>query len=198
MTVHSFLVLAARPGADGDTPVLDVDVEVVCSSGTYVRALARDLGASLGSAGHLLSLRRTRVGPYGIERAHTLDALDEQFSVLPIADAARAAFATRATCSSADAGEISVPKKLTVGYFRQDVEESSGRSVLDEPSQSRRAPSARARTGAARTLVPIDASEHPVALQVVEQFVVLAVLVGELGHVPGRFEPDAGRWPDLG
>jgi tRNA pseudouridine55 synthase len=95
VTVHSFAVLAVRPGRDGDTPVLDVDVEVVCSSGTYVRALARDLGAGLGSAGHLLSLRRTRVGPYGIERAHTLDVLDEEFSILPIADAARAAFATR-------------------------------------------------------------------------------------------------------
>jgi tRNA pseudouridine55 synthase len=95
VTVHSFDVLAVRPGADGDVPVLDVDVEVVCSSGTYVRALARDLGAGLGSAGHLLSLRRTRVGPYGIERAQTLDVLNEKFSVLSIADAARAAFATR-------------------------------------------------------------------------------------------------------
>jgi tRNA pseudouridine55 synthase len=95
VTVHSFVVLAVRPGADGDVPVLDVDVEVVCSSGTYVRALARDLGASLGSAGHLLSLRRTRVGPYGIERAHTLEVLDETFSILSIADAARAAFVTR-------------------------------------------------------------------------------------------------------
>jgi tRNA pseudouridine55 synthase len=80
-----------RPAAD----LLDVDVRVECSSGTYVRALARDLGASLGSAGHLLSLRRTRVGPYGIERAHTLEVLDETFSILSIADAARAAFATR-------------------------------------------------------------------------------------------------------
>jgi tRNA pseudouridine55 synthase len=95
VTVHSFTVLSARPGADGGTPVLDVDVEVVCSSGTYVRALARDLGARLGSAGHLLSLRRTRVGPYEIKRAHTLDELDEDFCILPIAEAARAAFATR-------------------------------------------------------------------------------------------------------
>ena len=95
VTVHRFALLNARPGRDGDTPVIDLDVEVVCSSGTYVRALARDLGARLDSAGHLLSLRRTRVGPYGIERAHTLDALDDEFSILPIADAARAAFACR-------------------------------------------------------------------------------------------------------
>jgi tRNA pseudouridine55 synthase len=101
VTVHRFAVLAVRPGLavrsglDGDDRVIDVDVEVVCSSGTYVRALARDLGARLGSAGHLTSLRRTRVGPYGIDQAHTLDALDEEFAVLPIADAARAAFAAR-------------------------------------------------------------------------------------------------------
>jgi tRNA pseudouridine55 synthase len=95
VTVHTFDVLEARPGLDGDTPVVDVDVEVVCSSGTYVRALARDLGLRLNSAGHLVSLRRTRVGPYGIERAHTLDVLDDDFRILPIADAARAAFAAR-------------------------------------------------------------------------------------------------------
>jgi len=95
VTVHRFAVLAARPGQDEGTPVIDLDVEVVCSSGTYVRALARDLGARLGSAGHLRSLRRTRVGPYGLERAHTLDVLNENFTLLPIADAARAAFVTR-------------------------------------------------------------------------------------------------------
>ena len=95
VTVHRFAVLSARPGIQDGVPVVDVEAEVICSSGTYVRALARDLGTRLGSAGHLTSLRRSRVGPYGIERAHTLDALTEQFEILPIADAARAAFATR-------------------------------------------------------------------------------------------------------
>jgi tRNA pseudouridine55 synthase len=95
VTVHRFAILSATPGLDGDTPVIDLEAEVVCSSGTYVRALARDLGGRLNTAGHLRALRRTRVGPYGIERAHTLDVLDEQFAILPIADAARAAFATR-------------------------------------------------------------------------------------------------------
>jgi tRNA pseudouridine55 synthase len=95
VTVHRFAVLDARPGEQDGVPVVDVEAEVVCSSGTYVRALARDLGTRLGSAGHLTSLRRSRVGPYGIERAHTLDALRAEFAVLPIADAARAAFATR-------------------------------------------------------------------------------------------------------
>jgi tRNA pseudouridine55 synthase len=93
--VHQFTLLDVLPGVQDGVPVLDVEVEVVCSSGTYVRALARDLGARLNSAGHLTSLRRSRVGPYGIERAQPLDSLIEKFEILPIADAARAAFATR-------------------------------------------------------------------------------------------------------
>ena len=56
---------------------VDVDVEIDCSSGTYVRALARDVGATLGVGGHLTALRRTRVGRYGLGEAHTLDQLSE-------------------------------------------------------------------------------------------------------------------------
>jgi tRNA pseudouridine55 synthase len=75
--------------------VVDLDVRVACSSGTYVRALARDLGAGLGVGGHLTALRRTRVGPYDLSVAHTLESLAEEFGLLPIADAARAAFPAR-------------------------------------------------------------------------------------------------------
>lgn len=91
VTVRELVVLATRrtPG------VVDVDVRVVCSSGTYVRALARDLGAGLGVGGHLGALRRTRVGPYDLSVAHTLDDLAEDFVLLPIAEAARSAFAAR-------------------------------------------------------------------------------------------------------
>jgi tRNA pseudouridine55 synthase len=96
VTVHSFTMLQVRPGADEDgTPVIDLDVEVVCSSGTYIRALARDLGVLFDSAGHLTALRRTRVGPYLVERGRTLAQLREEFGMLAIEDAARAAFATR-------------------------------------------------------------------------------------------------------
>jgi tRNA pseudouridine55 synthase len=95
VTVHRFDVLEGRPGEVDGVEILDVDVEVICSSGTYVRALARDLGARLDSAGHLTALRRTRVGPYALDRAHSLDALRDKFELLPIADAARAAFAAR-------------------------------------------------------------------------------------------------------
>ncbi|KAA8958344.1 tRNA pseudouridine(55) synthase TruB [Mycobacterium sp.] len=57
---------------------VDLDVEVDCSSGTYIRALARDLGDLLGVGGHLRALRRTRVGRFGLDLARTLDELAEQ------------------------------------------------------------------------------------------------------------------------
>lgn len=68
VTIHAFHVLAVRGGltaADG-TPVTDVDVRVDCSSGTYIRALGRDLGNMLGVGGHLTRLRRTRVGRFDL------------------------------------------------------------------------------------------------------------------------------------
>jgi tRNA pseudouridine55 synthase len=73
---------------DGD--LLDIDVDVDCSSGTYVRALARDVGRVLAVGGHLTALRRTRVGPFDLATARTLDAL-----TLPLAGAIRAALPVR-------------------------------------------------------------------------------------------------------
>jgi tRNA pseudouridine55 synthase len=94
VTVSSFTVYDVRDAvAEDGTPVLDLVVSVVCSSGTYIRALARDLGAALGVGGHLTALRRTRVGPYKLESARTLDQLQEELTVIPIAEAADAAFA---------------------------------------------------------------------------------------------------------
>ncbi|MGW3681605.1 tRNA pseudouridine(55) synthase TruB [Streptomyces prasinus] len=93
VTVSSFTVYDVRPAVAGNgTPVLDLVVSVVCSSGTYIRALARDLGAGLGVGGHLTVLRRTRVGPYKLDAARTLDQLQQELTVLPIAEAAAAAF----------------------------------------------------------------------------------------------------------
>ncbi|MEO8815987.1 MAG: tRNA pseudouridine(55) synthase TruB, partial [Mycobacterium sp.] len=57
--------------------LVDLDVEVDCSAGTYIRALARDLGAALGVGGHLTALRRTASGRFGLDQAHTLDELTE-------------------------------------------------------------------------------------------------------------------------
>ena len=91
VTVYEFTVTAVRR----DGPLLDVDATVRCSSGTYIRALARDLGAALGTGGHLTRLRRTRVGGYGVEDARTLEQLADRFEVLPLAQAASAAFPRR-------------------------------------------------------------------------------------------------------
>jgi tRNA pseudouridine55 synthase len=71
---------------------VDVDVNVVCSSGTYIRAIARDLGDRLGVGGHVTALRRTRVGPFGLNEASTLDAAAESLHVIDLASAVRAAF----------------------------------------------------------------------------------------------------------
>ena len=72
--------------------VADVDVHVECSTGTYVRALARDLGAALGVGGHLTMLRRTRVGGFTLDEARTLEQLESDFALIPISRAARASF----------------------------------------------------------------------------------------------------------
>jgi tRNA pseudouridine55 synthase len=69
--IDRFDVLAIRHH-DG---LVDVDVEVDCSSGTYIRALARDVGDALRVGGHLTVLRRTRVGRFGLDQARTLDEL---------------------------------------------------------------------------------------------------------------------------
>ena len=74
VTVFEFEVLASRRVSTGSSGEwLDLDVRVVCSSGTYIRALARDLGAALGVGGHLTALRRTRIGPFAVEGASGLD-----------------------------------------------------------------------------------------------------------------------------
>ncbi|GAA2005253.1 tRNA pseudouridine(55) synthase TruB [Microbacterium ulmi] len=70
-----------------DGPTIDLDVVVDCSSGTYIRALARDLGAALGVGGHLTALRRTRIGPFVVEDAGTVDALDAARGLDPAAAA---------------------------------------------------------------------------------------------------------------
>ena len=73
--IDRFEMLALRRGSDG---CVDLDVVVDCSSGTYVRALARDLGDALAVGGHLTALRRTRVGRFGLDQARSLDELAER------------------------------------------------------------------------------------------------------------------------
>jgi tRNA pseudouridine55 synthase len=95
VTVARFAIGRLRSGEDAGVPVIDVDTEVECSSGTYVRALARDLGRFLGVGGHLTVLRRTRVGPYGICDVRTLAQLESSFELLDLETSARAAFPVR-------------------------------------------------------------------------------------------------------
>lgn len=90
VTVHDLTVHAVRLGEE----TVEADLSLRCSSGTYVRAIARDVGAALGVGGHLTALRRTALGPYSLDAARTLDDLADDFAVLPVADAARAAFAS--------------------------------------------------------------------------------------------------------
>ena len=90
VTVSEFEITERRR-VDG---FLDLDVRVVCSSGTYIRALARDLGASLGVFGHLTALRRTRIGPFGLTDARALDELDVASALLPSAIVATRLFSS--------------------------------------------------------------------------------------------------------
>jgi tRNA pseudouridine55 synthase len=92
--VHTTTVTPWEAGAEG--VFTDLEVEVDCSAGTYIRSLARDLGAALGVGGHLIALRRTRVGPFTLAEARTLSELAEDPAVsLGIDDAAQFAFPHR-------------------------------------------------------------------------------------------------------
>lgn len=125
-----------RPAPD----LLDLDVLVECSSGTYIRALARDLGAGLGVGGHLTALRRTRVGPFAEAACHTLEELAELPNpvTVPLDDAVAQGFARR-DLSEADARSLAHGRPLsaadlagTYGAFGPDgqvvalVEERGG------------------------------------------------------------------------
>ena len=125
VTVSRFAATAFRR----PTPeLLDVDADVECSSGTYVRALARDVGAALEVGGHLTALRRNRVGPFPIELARTLDelaTLDDPVT-LPLTEAVRAAFPVR-EIDDAETRELSFGRPLQPvgidgvhGAFAQD------------------------------------------------------------------------------
>jgi tRNA pseudouridine55 synthase len=103
------VVLAER---DEALPVLDLDVVIDCTSGTYIRALARDLGATLGCGGHLTALRRTRVGGFGLDLV-VLDSdglgADTAPAMLDMAEVARLAF---------DVVEVDAAQATEIGFGR--------------------------------------------------------------------------------
>ena len=92
ITVSEFELLDVRHESVDGHQVIDVDVRVVCSSGTYIRALARDLGFSLGVGGHLTVLRRTRVGNFSVAEAPAFDPLGAAPELLSPAEAASRVF----------------------------------------------------------------------------------------------------------
>ncbi len=124
VTVSRFEILGQRAKSVGGHGVWDLDVIVDVSSGTYVRALARDLGAALGVGGHLIALRRTRVGQFGLDGAHSLTDLEiaseaDGIPVVTLSDAARTCFAVR---------ELTAPEAIAVGYGQRIASQPAGRS----------------------------------------------------------------------
>jgi tRNA pseudouridine55 synthase len=131
--------LAARPvrideltilDARIDPPYVDVDATVTCSSGTYVRALARDLGAELGVGGHLTALRRTRVGAFTLDDAETLEQLAERWRTLTLGEAVRRSFPSQVLGADQAAmvrhgralSDVRLPGDGPVGVFDPDGE----------------------------------------------------------------------------
>ena len=119
VTVSAYNLLARRGP--------DLDVVVECSSGTYVRALARDLGAALGVGGHLTALRRTRVGPFRLQQARTLDELAAAPALSLTLDAAVAVAFVRRDVDPALAADLAHGRPLpavgiggTYGVFAPD------------------------------------------------------------------------------
>jgi tRNA pseudouridine55 synthase len=109
VTIHALEVGSVRRQGE----VVDVAISVRCSSGTYVRAIARDLGAALGVGGHLTALRRTAVGPFTLADAHTLDELAQAWSMVPISDVARRCFPSY-LLDEQGARDVSVGRRLGV------------------------------------------------------------------------------------
>ncbi len=107
VTISALELLGATRGSGH----LDLDVRVECSSGTYIRAIARDLGAALGIGGHLTALRRTRIGPFEITEASKLDSMDVAAALVSPATAASRLFATW-SLSASEALDLSQGKRV--------------------------------------------------------------------------------------
>ncbi|PUA80680.1 tRNA pseudouridine(55) synthase TruB [Nocardioides currus] len=105
VTIHELTVTDVRGP--------EVDISVRCSSGTYIRAIARDLGAALGVGGHLTALRRTAVGSFDLGRARTLEQHGDDLALVPIADAARATFPSL-DLDESQAGDVRVGRALAL------------------------------------------------------------------------------------
>ncbi len=105
VTVSEYKVHGVRSSLVDGLEFLDVDVEVSVSTGTYVRALARDLGDVLGVGGHVLTLRRTRIGQFEVADAVMIDAVDAAEHLISLPSAVDILF-PRIDVDAADAHRV--------------------------------------------------------------------------------------------
>ena len=122
VTIARFDVLGEmRRETVGDQHFIDLDVIIDCSSGTYIRALARDLGVALEVGGHLTALRRTRVGAYQVTDSQALADLKKgEVKLFPIADAAREAFDVRELAAD-EVVDLRHGKRIEVGVIAENA-----------------------------------------------------------------------------
>jgi tRNA pseudouridine55 synthase len=111
VTIRRFDQLGRRELEVDGVSCVDLSVVVECSSGTYIRALARDLGAALGVGGHLSSLRRTQVGGFSLDEAQTLEEAERGLEIVPLDRVAPSSFPTL-TVNEAQAGQIRNGRRL--------------------------------------------------------------------------------------
>ena len=109
VTISQLDVLEIRRGKDA----IEVDIEVTCSAGTFIRAIARDLGAALNIGGHLTFLRRTRVASFGEDVANPFEKFKSgDFKTLGLVDVAKSIFKVRDVTSD-EAAELSFGRKIS-------------------------------------------------------------------------------------
>ena len=122
VTIARFDVLGEmRRETVGQQHFIDLDVIIDCSSGTYIRALARDLGVALEVGGHLTALRRTRVGVYQVTDSQALADLKKgEVELLPIAESAREAFDVR-ELSAGEVVDLRHGKRIEVGVIAENA-----------------------------------------------------------------------------
>ncbi len=112
VTIHDLVVHEVLATSDG---FLDVRISLRCSSGTYVRAIARDLGHELAVGGHLTALRRSAVGPFALTSAQTLEQLAQSWRMIDLSQAARASFPAY-ELSDQQAIDVRVGRPLSVEF----------------------------------------------------------------------------------
>ena len=111
VTIRRFDLVGLRELEADGVACVDLRVVVECTTGTYVRALARDLGAALGVGGHLTTLRRTRVGPFTLNEAQTLEDAEHGLKIMPLDHVVGECFATL-TVNETQAAQIRNGRRL--------------------------------------------------------------------------------------